>query len=283
MKKVISILLLLALTLSFSPSCIKRTVVPDGELALIFRDAFLANAYVYDMTIDFDSLQLYKPIFDRYGYSVDDVAYTVGSFSKRKSARLSDVVERAISLLESQAKLYKAEVTILDTIESKARQAATYRFYYDSLLEFHAVRDTSKLEIIFDTLQPGRYDISFDYYIDSLDNNHSRYRTQTWVLPPGTKQRKGFASALLRKQEHITYSKSITYDTLTRNLHLVLADSYEVKRTPHVTFTNITIMHTPATEVALDAYFSKKMNIKIFADDFYSLPQATDSLELSAL
>ena len=65
-----------------------------------------------------DSLRIYEPIFARYGYTTDDVHYTIGNFSKRKSARLGDVVERAIEMLEREGKIYNQEVAVLDTIDN---------------------------------------------------------------------------------------------------------------------------------------------------------------------
>lgn len=94
-------------------SCARHTIIPDSELALIFRDAFLANAYISNENIRTDSLRIYEPIFARYGYTTEDVYYTIGNFSKRKSARLGDVVERAIDLLEAEGKVYNREVAIL--------------------------------------------------------------------------------------------------------------------------------------------------------------------------
>ena len=92
---------LLALLGLLAAACARHTIIPDETLAMIFRDAFLSNAYISEERIPTDSLRIYEPIFARYGYTTDDVHYTIGNFSKRKSARLSDVVERAIDLREA--------------------------------------------------------------------------------------------------------------------------------------------------------------------------------------
>ena len=112
-------------------SCARHTIIPDSELALIFRDAFLANAYISNENIRTDSLRIYEPIFARYGYTTEDVYYTIGNFSKRKSARLGDVVERAIDLLEAEGKVYNREVAILDTIDNVAQRTFTHTVYAD--------------------------------------------------------------------------------------------------------------------------------------------------------
>ena len=85
-------------------ACARHKIIPDDTLAQIFHDAFLTNAYIGSEGVKTDSLRIYEPIFARYGYTTDDVHYTIGNFSKRKSARLGDVVERAIEMLEREGK-----------------------------------------------------------------------------------------------------------------------------------------------------------------------------------
>lgn len=70
-------------------ACARHKIIPDDTLAQIFHDAFLTNAYIGSEGVKTDSLRIYEPIFARYGYTTDDVHYTIGNFSKRKSARLA--------------------------------------------------------------------------------------------------------------------------------------------------------------------------------------------------
>lgn len=263
-------------------SCVRRVTIPDSELALIFRDAFLVNAYVLNEKIEFDTLQVYQPIFDRYGYSAEDVAYTVGSFSKRKSARLGDVVEQAIRLLEKEEKIYSHEAMILDSVDAKAIRFSSRSIYSDDLVEFHSLSDTTKLRIELDSLPPGKYHISYNYHVDSLDNNKSSYRTQSWVEIPGLATKKGLSTVYLRKRTEAKHERTLNFDTLTGRVVILLAESFEAKRKPHVTFKDINVVFTPPTEDAVDQLFKSKLDIKIFAYDFFN-PLPTDSLELSAL
>ena len=112
MKRCFIACMVVSLLLGVS-ACRKHTVIPDSVLAEIFHDAFVANAYIGVESIDLDSLQIYEPIFERYGYTAKDVAYTVGNFSRRKSARLGTVVEQAISRLEKESKMYAKKVVVI--------------------------------------------------------------------------------------------------------------------------------------------------------------------------
>lgn len=90
-----------------------------------------------------DSLELYEPVFSRYGYTAEDVRYTIGNFSRRKSAKLSDVVEQSIRLLEEESAYYKYEVGVLDTIDNVARRRFTRTVYSDSLIRVTRIKDTT--------------------------------------------------------------------------------------------------------------------------------------------
>lgn len=70
---------LLALLGLLAAACARHTIIPDETLAMIFRDAFLSNAYISEERIPTDSLRIYEPIFARYGYTTDDVHYTIGN------------------------------------------------------------------------------------------------------------------------------------------------------------------------------------------------------------
>ena len=95
MKRLIRTILLLAVFAGLA-ACNKPRVIPDQRLADIFYDIYLTNAYVDRHDINLDSMMVYEPIFQKYGYTVEDLHLTINSFSKRKSARLSDAVELAI-------------------------------------------------------------------------------------------------------------------------------------------------------------------------------------------
>ncbi|MFR9503626.1 MAG: DUF4296 domain-containing protein [Rikenellaceae bacterium] len=286
-KSICCLLLTFAL---FSVGCIRRTTIPDDELALIFRDAFLANSYIYEKRVDFDTLQVYQPIFDKYGYSSEDVSYTVGSFSKRKSARLSDVVESAIKMLEQGELHYRNETVILDSIEAISLRRATRTIYFDDEVKYHALRDTSSLRIELDSIPAGTYRVSYDYLVDSLDTNRSSYRTMSWVENTAEEEqeaskkspRRGLVTSYLRKRAIEDYERELVYDTMVHRLVIQLAESYEVKRKPHVTFRNVKVDYTPPAAEAIDEFYNSNLDIQIFANDFFKL-QPTDSLELSSL
>lgn len=183
MKRIFRISLCAFLLLA-GAACTRHKIIPDEKLAQIFHDAFLTNAYIGDVRVNIDSLNIYEPIFARYGYTTRDVYYTIGNFSKRKSARLGDVVEMAIDKLEAEGKFYDREVAVLDTIDNVARRTFTRTVYADSLIRVGSLRDTARLRIAVD-VQPGEYELRLKYLVDSLDRNEKGLRGRRLARKPG--------------------------------------------------------------------------------------------------
>ena len=143
--------------------CRSNKVIPDDTLAEIFHDAFLVNAYIGEERVDLDSLRIYEPVFNRYGYTAEDVVYTVGNFSRRKSARLGEVVERAISRLDQENKYYAGKVVILDTIKQVALRTFTREIYCDTLIKASKRADSTAMKLEFFPVGKGEYTIKYSY------------------------------------------------------------------------------------------------------------------------
>jgi len=262
-------------------ACSGYKIIPDDELALIFRDAYLSNAYLQQQGLRLDSVNIYEPIFAEYGYTTADVQYTIGNFSKRKSARLSDVVERAIRLLEAEAQRLDGEVAILDTIDRIARRTFRRTLRADSLIRVVRLRDTTLLQFDFDDIRPGDYRIAFDYLVDSLDEN-TQLRSCVW-FERADGRRVNVSPTYLTRRRAADFAREMTADTSVRRLVLRL---YEVRsstpRRPHMTVRNLRVVYTPPTAEAVDSLFLRQLNLKLFADDFCNPVPAADRIALPA-
>ncbi len=279
MRRIISICI--ALGAIFSLSCTRRVVIPDDELALIFRDAFLANSYVLIESVKFDSLQVYSPIFERYGYSVEDMQYTIGNFSKRKSARLSNVVEESIKMLEREGKIYELESAILDSIDAIASRRLTRSIYFDDYIEFYNQADSMNVRLELDSLVAGSYRLSYDYLIDTLDDNRSSYRFVYWFEANEEKpERLSSSTVYLKKHSIESIDRDFTIDTLTHKFKALLFDTYAIVKSPHITIKNLNVEYTPPAAEAVDSMYRTVLDVRVFADDFFGTT-TTDSLQLS--
>lgn len=268
----------LLLSILFAGSCSRHKIIPDEELAQIFHDAFLTNAYLNAERVSSDSLRLYEPIFARYGYTTEDVYNTIGNFSKRKSARLGDVVERAIDMLEEEGKVYDREVAILDTIDHVAQRTFTRAVVSDSLIRVTSLRDTSRLNLTVD-LSPGEYRLSLEYRIDSLDRNTSHeIRGIMWV-ERSNGVRDNLYSIPLRRNRTERLSRRFTVDTMHRKLRISLLNFSGAPQRPSITVSDLKVEYIPRKEEAVEQLYEQQLAIRIFADEFFGAALAKDSLQ----
>lgn len=290
-KRVLSILIM-AVMLG-TVGCSKKNIIPDDILAEIFHDAFVVNAYIGEESIDLDSLQVYEPIFNSYGYTANDVVYTVGNFSRRKSARLGSVVEQAISRLEEESKVYAKKVVILDTIRNVAVRTFTRTVYSDTLIKAKKRADSTALYIEISPVQRGEYTISYSY--SSEDDMEKYPRKAEFYFSDEYGHHNGFTSVSLRNKGVL--NRSLISKTDNRKLVLNLGkytnlDNYKTSSTKRgrkkkknlppkkqdLEIRNLKVVYKPNEDSAIDSLFERYVNIKIFADGFLV---KTDSLTLS--
>lgn len=274
-------------------ACARHKIIPDETLALIFHDAFLTNAYIEKENVDTDTLNIYEPIFKKYGYSIEDVRFTIGNFSKRKSARLGDVVEIAIDILEEEGKFYEKEVAVLDTIDNTAQRLFTRTIYTDSLIRIKSLKDSTSRIITINDIRPGEYKILFDYKVDSLDNNlqrktmmwferedSTRVSQQQYVLRK-TYDTEEFSRVMIPKGDCVRLVIDLLH--VNKDEKITNLKGKKQKRHTGLTVTDLRIVHVPTVEEAVDSLYAKQLVIKIFADEFLSLFDAHDSLASGAV
>lgn len=267
MKHLISIFTL-ALALLIT-ACNKPKVIPDSELGKIFRDAMLVNAYLsINNGTKTDSMRLYEPIFAQYGYTAEDVQYTIHNFSQRKSANLSDVAEYMILLLDREASVLNLQVAKLDTIESVARRRYTKPLLSQSDINITKEADSSRMRFVVEPISAGNYHIRSSYTLDSLDKAMGR-RYRIYFEREDSSQRI-YANGMVqrRKESHFEHRIDVTdEDNYTR---LVVEMSHfadkKQKSATKMKIHDITVKYTPPTEECVDMLFRDQSGVRIFSD-----------------
>ncbi len=274
MKKFTHFLLCMLAALLLAPACRHHTIIPDRELAQIFHDIFLTNAYIQEQHPRVDSLMIYEPVFARHGYTTEDVQYTIGNFSKRKSARLGDVVELAIALLEEEGLRLEHEVAILDTIDNVARRATRRTLYTRPSVRVQALKDTARLRWSVPVTEPGDYTVSLDYLVDSLDKNRT-IRAAVWLEGDTEEQgRMRYRAVPLTRRRREHFEQTLTADTAARRL---VVDFWRIdgrRDRPDIRLSDIRITRTLPADRARDSLYRRQLNLRIFADDFPASPKA---------
>ncbi len=262
--------------------CKKRVIIPDDTLADIFHDAFVVNAYIGQEHINIDSLAMYESIFKHYGYTAEDVAYTVGNFSRRKSARLGSVVEVAISRLERESKVYEKGVVILDTIRAVAVRSFTRTIYEDTLITATRRADSTKLRVAVPVQRRGEYTVTYEYKCEDDLKKYPRRADLYFEYENG--RRMGSTSLTLHKEDRVRRTLTLRYEEDSRcSLVMNLGNYTELKkRKPKrqkLEIKNLKVVYKPTDDIAIDSLKERYLPIKIFANGFLI---KKDSIALSA-
>lgn len=265
-KRITAYLIAAAMLLT-SIGCQQTREIPDEDLIKIFHDAYLANAYMGEEGINEDSLFLYEPIFERYGYSVEDMQNTLKTFSKRKSALLSDLMVEVSKQLEEESKIEGRKIVVLDTIDNVAKRRYTRTVYEDTLIHVKRLRDTNKLRISIKDLTTGEYSITFKYYIDTLDENRNS-RVELYALAGDTLQTLRHTMMLSRYREG-SYSRKLHIDSTHTEIYLNMYyhPQHEESKLPDIKITDLKVVRTLPTEVSVDSLYQKQLNLRLFNYD----------------
>ena len=267
-------------------SCSRKKVIDDQTLAKIFSEAYISNAYLGIKYFNIDSVQIYEPILDRYGFTPEDFRYTIGNFSRRKSAQLGRVLKDAEEQIKKIADVYEREVVILDTIQNVAVRTMQRVVHKDSLISVKKLADTSKLKLVIDPLQPGMYSVRYKYNCTKEQIKEKKGKKKDLSLrgviniETSTGTHANNYAYNLRDEENIR--RTISTDTAAKRLVITFAkpaDPTQKMRKPNITISDFIIEYTPEEKLAIDSLFKRYIDIKIFDDVFYS---AKDSLALSA-
>ncbi len=271
MRRIFTIIALAAVATAFV-QCRRDRVIPDDTLAEIFYEAFLTNSYIGIEYIDTDSLQIYEPIFQKYGYTSKDVRYTVGNFSRRKSARLGNVVEQAITRLDNEGKELERQVMILDTIRNVAVREFTRVVRADSLIKVTKPADSVKLLIVVAPVRAGEYEVSYEYTDEeySAKSKHLR-RAEMWLEREGNNMHRSSYSFNLRDKGDArrVLKADNEDDRLVVNLGKYIA-SKGVPTKQRFTVRNLRIRYKPTAEVVVDSLFMRYVDTKIFNDALFT-------------
>ena len=274
MKKRLSTLVVM-LGLSLMWACNSYKIIPDRELAQIFHDAMLVNAYIsHDAGQSVtDSINFYEPIFAKYGYTVEDFHYTMDKFSRRKSSRLSDVAEVMLLLLDRESQELSLKVEKLDTIESVARRRYSKILLERENIVTKEVADTSKLYFEFDGVRPGKYAVT-GYYTLPKSKSLSNRRAYINAFRKDSTRRQMVNNVMFpRDSSSFTYQFDITSDDMERLTisfnHFV--DEKERPKKPNLTIHSLKIEYTPTLEECVERLFNEQSSMRIFADTLLHL------------
>lgn len=264
--------------------CVRSKTIPDGELREIFKRIYLVNSYMEQnrgntsRIFNIDSLDVYRPILNEYGYSVDDLKYTMHNFSKRKSYRLSDVVDEAIKEIEDEESWYRYQMAAADSIDVRAQRMFRRTVFSDSLIRAKKVADTAKLRLSA-PIEPGSYEVAYSYFIDSLDKNRNLKATISLIDSNGRIH--NTVTNWLGNNRRQRYSAKLTPEGRDTAIVIVFGNYPQKElKTPDIRIDSLEVFYMPPVEVALDSAGIVLFRYKLQFDEDENDSQPQDSVAL---
>lgn len=255
MKK-IAILIIFAIAAGALWGCSRSQNIPRGELKEIFKDAFLVNAYYQSnpemaRAMLIDSLDIYRPILKRHGYTLRDLEYTIQQISKQKSRNLSDIIELSIEELKRESGWLDERVAVLDSVDARAGRAYMKTILFKDRITVKEIKDTAKLRINV-PLTEGIYELGFSYLVDSLEQNGGIRVTAT-ILDTLGRQRNAFSQFLTKNKRNTLTPQRFETTAVDTSLVLMLGNYPKNMGRPNLTIDSLRIVRFPPREVAVDS------------------------------
>jgi hypothetical protein len=252
--------------------CDQPKTISNDELASIFHDALLTNAYVGQKNLNVDSLYIYEPILAKYGYTKEDLHYTLENFLKQKSAHLSDVITVVNDRLAAESAALRAEVVRLDTVRNVAlRHSKRYLFELEEPVKARTAADTSKLIFKVPMQGPGEYVISAVYSIDKSDEGQGRRLTANFLAGDSVTYHQyatimhRIDSADFRTQFSLNRTMAEKYDTIRIHFNDFATRIQNRPKYSLITIHSASVLFTPEEQESLEELFREQFDDRIFA------------------
>jgi len=229
--------------------CSRHRVIPENKLRRITEEMFLANAYVMRQNVRVDSIDIYTPILKRYGYTQEDFFYTLADFQKRKSARFSDVIEEAVTALQSLSDAYDEKVRDIAYIDSLALAGSSREVLSVKQIKVTRMSDTSRLRLSIPVQGGRQYEIRYVYCVDSLDKNNMLQSTQ--IITDRNGARNYYYRDNLLRMVRKPYKNTFTPQEGSVKYTIQLADYTTCEERPYITVDSLVITRFEPIEKAL--------------------------------
>lgn len=247
-------------------SCKGYKQIPEDTLADIFRDMYKVNAYMdrNSVNLKLDSVDIYGPLINTYGYTTSDFTNTLTEAAKRKSFRITDIVEAAIKRLEAERDALVEMVRIEEIIDSTAFAVSRSEIYADSLIAIRSVADSAKMKvkIPLDGAQ-GKIEITYNYTLDSLDRNKDLTNRHVILNDKGITRSSTTLKLLPGRRR--AYNTTLSAMEDASELEITLGNYPDNPKRMHLTIDSLKVVHQPALKEAHEV-LSRQYRYRLLID-----------------
>ena len=241
--------------------------IPEETLVDIFTDMYELNAYIVRHPVrDYrDCIDHYEPVLDAYGYTTEDFTRTLTEATRRKSFRLTDIIDASVAKMEQERDAIDRELRIVERIDSTALAYSTRELYRDSLITIRSLADSAamRVEVPLDELS-GRIGIDYYYTLDSLDRNDDLQNRH--ALLSATGKSRGSAVQRLRKGPRTAYSTSLPCSREAVRLEITFGNYPERPKRMHLTIDSLVVTYVPPLSEAYEE-LSHTYRYRLMIDD----------------
>lgn len=240
--------------------------IPEDELADIFKDMYLLNAYIETRPLQgSDSVDVYAPVLERHGYTTEDFRRTIMEASRRKSFRLGDVVDAAVARMEAENEVIKEQVRIINMIDSTAYAVSRREVFRDSLIEIRSLADSAAMKLLVPLEDgTGRFDITYYYTLDSLDRNKGLENKH--YLRNGEGISRASSTLSLRQRGRVKYDITLTGANDVQTLEIVFGNYPENPKRMHLTIDSLVVVREPGLEEAHETLLRQFIDYRLMID-----------------
>ena len=158
MRRIVMALMVSAALAAGTVSCSKGPeIIPKRQMEKIYHDMFLADQWLADVPGKrpvADTTWFYQPIFEKYGYTVEDYRASVDHYLSDPK-RYAEMLGRVAKSLEDEAAGIRREIDAQEKIRYRADSIALAlkRFsvkdfpYYSDLFEVDSMTDTIDIRL----------------------------------------------------------------------------------------------------------------------------------------
>lgn len=273
MKK---ILLIITAVLALASCAEKPKEIPPLVLEDMLADIVLTDSYVSSVVKPTrrakDTIDYFTPIFKKYGYTIEDLDYTIDKMSRRKTDAVWSTLDNTVGKISSiQQKYERNNNQRLEWKKFVEEQNLDTLYYYPDTIFVRKKADLEQLIHSFPVTQKGTFTFTFDYISGKDDENNARYIIlfqKDTIDKSDNAIRQAYWISKTRENEQRLTKRTLNirnlYKTNLVETHLLdhrnlspASDDYKYKKMNTKLF-NILVTFTPdADYVALETFYKE--------------------------
>lgn len=171
MRRLCGYIAIVGILLGVTVSCRRARVIPEDTLSKMYAEMLLCDQWIVEarLATQADTHFIYKPVFDKYGYTSDDYRKTVASYLAEPD-RYAKVFKTAKEMLDARYAAIEDEEERIRKRDS-VRTALSMKYAY--LPRPALYRDVITAYTPVDTVVPGPDSLKYTINIPELDTLYS--------------------------------------------------------------------------------------------------------------